>query len=167
MGQPLLKWWGRLNGLPGGKWAFSKLLSFMIPYTGSIQPRVLELAPGYVRVRIKDRRALRNHLHSIHAVAQLNLAEFCTGLAMTSQLSQNGRAIITGLSMEYRKKARGTLTGECRCPTISDAVSQSYEIVSLVHDEAGDVVSKGTAVWLVGPRSPEAPAGGKAEPSEP
>ncbi len=152
MGQPLLGWWRRLNGLPGGKWAFSRLLGFMIPYTGSIRPRVLELEPGFARVRIRDRRRLRNHLSSIHAIAQLNLAEFCTGLAMTSQLSPGGRAIITGLSMEYLKKARGTLTGECRCPVISDTVSNTYEIESTVHDEAGNLVSKGTAFWLVGPR---------------
>ena len=148
----LLRWWRRLQGAPGGTRLFSWLLSWLIPYTGSVRPLVRELEPGFARVSMRDRRGVRNHLRCIHAVAQLNLAEFSTGLAMTSRLPEQGRAILTQLSMEYLKKARGTLTAACRCEPYELGEKLELQLVSTVQDASGTVVSRGTAVWLVGPK---------------
>ena len=152
----LLRWWGRAQKLPGGEWGFSRILGWIIPYTGSISPRVLEVRPRFARVRMRDRRRFRNHLRCIHAVAQLNLGEFTTGLAMTSQLSGNGRAIIKNLSIEFVKKARGTLVAECECQAIDDSRSGDHEILCTVKDRGGDVVSRVVARWLVGPKKESA-----------
>ena len=147
-----MKWWRRLSPYPGGKWFFSFLLGRMIPYTGSVRPRVLALSPGLARVTMKDRRAVRNHLKSIHAIAQMNLAEMSTGLAMTTLLSKQGRAIITELKIEFLKKARGPLIAECRCSPFDEQVSQDYQVTTSLTDASGDLVSKASATWLVGPK---------------
>jgi acyl-coenzyme A thioesterase PaaI-like protein len=131
------------------------MLGFMIPYSGSISPRVLELRPGYAKIQMRDRRAVRNHLHSVHAIALMNLGELATGLAMTLAMPEGARGIVTGLSMEYLKKARGLLTAECTAPAFDATVSAHHDFRADIVDEKGDVVARATAHWLVGPVPPK------------
>jgi acyl-coenzyme A thioesterase PaaI-like protein len=139
--------WRRLSPIPGGTRLFSRLIGRMIPYTGSIHPHVVALEPGYARVEMRDRRRVRNHLRSIHAVAVANLGEVASGLAMTMALTPDIDAIVTGLSVEYRKKARGTLAAECRTspPAVTEAIE--HTVTADVRDRAGDVVAVVTAQW--------------------
>ena len=123
----------------------------MIPYSGSIAPQVVELRPGYAKVQMRDRRAVRNHLHSVHAIALMNLGELTTGLAMSLSMPDGARGIVTRLSMEYLKKARGLLTAECTAPAFDATVSAQHDLRANIVDAEGDVVARATAHWLVGP----------------
>jgi len=144
--------WDRLARLPRGNRIFSRVLGWLAPYTGTIRPEVLELRSGYARVRMRDRRAVRNHLRSVHAVALMNLAESASGLALMYGLPADARAILTGLSIEYLKKARGTLTAEAELEPPRTSERAEHEFESVIRDEAGDVVARARARWLVGPR---------------
>jgi acyl-coenzyme A thioesterase PaaI-like protein len=160
-GDSLQRMWRRLSRLPGGQWMFSFMLGMAAPYTGSIGARVVELRPGYARVTLRDRRKVRNHLSSIHAVALVNLAEAASGLAMMCGLPTDMRGILVGFSIDYVKKARGTLTAECTAPAPEPGVRKEYELEAVVRDEAGDIVATGRPRWLIGPMTPK--SGGEAQ----
>ena len=143
--------WKKWVSRPAGKRIFSMLLGRMIPYTGSIKAHVVSLKPGYAQVHLKDRKIVRNHLNSIHAIALINLAELATGLAMNSALPGNMRGIVTRLSMDYLKKARGTMVAECQCDIPKRNEDNEYILEGIIRDEVGDIVAVGTATWKVGP----------------
>ncbi|HEU4454316.1 MAG TPA: hotdog fold domain-containing protein [Longimicrobium sp.] len=144
--------WEKLSPRPGGKLLFSFLLGRIVPYTGTIGARVEELRPGFARATLRDRRRVRNHLRSVHAIALMNLAELVSGLALNFALPAEARSILVGLSIEYHKKARGTLTGEATAPVLTDGAERDLEIEAAIRDEAGDVVATAVARWRIGPR---------------
>lgn len=154
-GERLRSAWGRLAPLPGGKRLFSLLFGRFVPYSGSVRPLIDALEPGHARVLLRDRRAVRNHLRSIHAIALVNAGEMATGLALLAASGSDVRAILTGITIEYEKKARGTISVECRGPVTVPPEKREWELTSVLTDETGDVVARTKARWLVGPAMAE------------
>ena len=151
IGKQLLARWESAQRWPLGRALFSLLLGRAVPYTGSIRPIVLDLAPGRARVAMKDRRRVRNHLRSAHAIARVNLGEVASGLALLAGRPEGARGIVTGLRIEYRKKARGLLTAACDCEVPETAEARELDVLAPITDETGDVVAVVTATWRIGP----------------
>ncbi|HET9426624.1 MAG TPA: hotdog fold domain-containing protein [Gemmatimonadaceae bacterium] len=148
-GAAIQRWWERLSTKPGGRKLFSYVIGRTAPYTATIGARVEELRPGYARWTLRDRRAIRNHLNSIHAVALVNLAEVTSGTAMLMSLPAGTRGIVTSLSITYMKKARGRLTAECRCELPPISSETHFDLHATIRDEAGDDVARATVTWLL------------------
>ena len=144
--------WDRLNAVPGGKQLFSRLVGRLAPYTGSMGAIVHELGIGYARVTLADRRAVRNHLSCVHAIALANLAELTGNLALAYSLPDDARFIVAGLNLDYLKKARGTITGECTIAPIESNARQEHDVPVTLRDSQGDVVVRATLRTLVGPK---------------
>ena len=149
---PVRELWDRMSRLPGGRTLFSKAIGLMAPYTGTIKPHVAELREGYCRVEMEDRRRVRNHLNSIHAMALTNLSEVASGLAVVYCLPQEMRGILTGFEIEYLEKARGTLSAEADVVLPDFDGREEFEVPVTTRNEDREVVTRATARWLVGPR---------------
>ena len=145
------KQWKLLSGVPGGKRVFSRMMGFAVPYTGSIGARVEELREGYARVVLPDRRAVRNHLASVHAIALANLAEMTGNLAVLFSAPEETRMIVAGISLDFLKKARGDITGECTCE-IPGLERKEYVNEVVMTDAQGEVVAIAKLRSLVGPQ---------------
>lgn len=161
-GEALLKTWERWRRLPGGRWLFSRLIGHLVPYSGSIGARVRQLEPGYAQLTLRDRRRVRQHLGSVHAVALLNLGELTSGLAVLGGLPPGLRAIVTRLSAEYFQKARGLLTSDARvrvsATLLQDVQSGPAElpVFAEIRDADGAVVCRVSAEWRVDRQRPPA-----------
>jgi len=142
-----LRMWSRLSGVPGGRALFSWLLGRMIPYTGTVGARVEALSPGRADVLLRDRRRVRNHLASVHAVALVNLGELASGLAITTALPPGVRGIPVRLEAEYLAKARGDLSASAHFvpPPIEGDTEVTLQVP--IRNGSGDTVARVTAVW--------------------
>lgn len=145
--------WDRLSPMPGGAWLFSQLFGLLVPYSGTIGLRIQALRPGYAKAAFKERWRVRNHLNSIHAIAIANAGEAVSGLAMSLALPKGARAIVTGLRIEYLKKARGRLTieSETVAPPLADT-DLEHEVVAILRDASQDEVARVIATWRIGKR---------------
>jgi acyl-coenzyme A thioesterase PaaI-like protein len=147
--------WRRFGHNPIGRRIYSLLFGRLVPYTGTVKPLIEEITPGRARVTLRDRRGVRNHLNSIHAIALANLGELASGLALISAMPKSAKGIVTRLEINYLKKARGTLTatGEAEVPeTISEPTSLVAKATILNRD--GERVATLDVHWLLSPREP-------------
>lgn len=150
--------WDRLSGLPGGRLLFSWLAGKLVPYSGSIGATVEELKPGYARLTLKDRRRVRNHLGSFHAIALANLGELTSGLAVMAGMPPKTRGILKQLEASYEKKARGLLTCTSTSAIVSPTENVEHTVEAEIRDQDGDVVSVVKALWVLGPEKPQSPS---------
>jgi len=152
-GAALLSSWNRLRPLPGGRRLFSLLIGRQAPYSGSIGAIVRELEPGRAVLTLADRRSVRNHLNSVHAVALTNLGELSSGLALLTDLPAGSQGIVTGISVEFSKKARGllTATGSAAAPGLAELAAGEVECIARaeIADAENDMVAGVRVRWRI------------------
>ena len=151
----VLSLYRRLAGKPAGRWLFSKLVCWKAPYFSSIAPRMEVLEPGRGVATLRHRRAVTNHLGTVHAIALCNLAEFVGGLACDASIPPSMRWIPKGMTVAYLKKAVGTMRATATPAFLPREAAEGYELPFevVVENPQGEAVFKATIAMWVSPKS--------------
>lgn len=147
-----LKAWTRLESKPFGKAIFSRFVCFKAPYFGTISPRFEELRPGYACVSMKRRRAVTNHIGTVHAIAMCNLAELAAGTMTEISIPASMRWLPKGMTVEYVKKSSGGIRAVATLPEVAEGPGRDVPATVEMKDDAGDVVCRATITMWVSPR---------------
>ena len=155
MSIPILPLFRRLSSKPGGKWLFSRLVCLKAPYFASIAPRMELLEPGRAVATLRHRRAVTNHLGTVHAIALCNLAEFTGGLACDVSIPASMRWIPRGMTVEYLKKAVGSMRATATPAFAPRDAAEGYELPFdvVIENPQGEAVFKASIAMWVSPRS--------------
>lgn len=153
MGRSTLEIWKGFATKPWGRWAFSRLLCFKAPYFRTIRPRFAELRPEYCEVRMRKRRAVLNHIGSVHAIAMCNMAELAGGTMTEVTIPPTHRWIPKGMSVEYIKVARTDLVAVATPHAPIDwSEPGEFKVDVTVRDQQDEVVFKALITMWVAPR---------------
>jgi acyl-coenzyme A thioesterase PaaI-like protein len=151
-GNPIRDLWNRLEHVPGGSRLFTRAIGLVAPYTASIGAHVVVLKEGHSEVTLADRRAVRNHIRCIHAIALANLAELAGNVAVAYSLPDDARFIVAKMEIEYVKKARGTIRAVVDCEVPATSERREYRVPVRMLNRAGEEVARSTLYTLVGPK---------------
>ena len=106
---------------------------------------------------MSDRRSVRNHLDCVHAIALANLAELAGNIALAYSLPDDARFIVSGMEIEYVKKARGTIRAIGEAPVPRSNARAAYDVPVTLRDESGEEVARAVLHSLVGPKPGSGP----------
>jgi len=150
----LLRLYQRITRWPAGHWLFSRAICFKAPYFATIAPRITRLEPGLCEARIADRRRVHNHIGTVHAIALCNLAELVGGVMVDASLPASMRWIPKGMTVEYQRKASGTLHATATPAVPLREASEPYELPVdvAVRNDAGEQVFHARIAMWVSPR---------------
>jgi acyl-coenzyme A thioesterase PaaI-like protein len=131
--QKMKKW-------PCGLWLFSKAICFQAPYFSTIKPKFTKLERGVGEAVLHKRRAVQNHIGTVHAIAMANLCEFVGGATLEISLPPTHRWIPKGMNIQYLAKAETDLVAQTRFPLDKWPDSGSFPVHIDVIDKNGKVV---------------------------
>ena len=158
MSNLVLRLWHKLQSKPFGKRLFSWIICRKAPYFTSIAPRMVSLEPGRGEATIAHRRAVSNHLGTVHAIALCNLAEFVGGLTTDVSIPRSMRWIPKGMTVEYLKKAVGTMHAVATPAFEPHESAEGYDLPMdvVVSDPKGEPVFSARIGMWVSPKPPRA-----------
>ena len=148
----VLAGWQRLSGTAFGRWLFSRLVCLKAPYFASIRPVFDVLEPGRAVAHFRKRRAVCNHIGTVHAIAMANLCEFVAGTVTEVSIPGSMRWIPRGMQIAYLGKAETDVTAEATFPAIEEGRAQDVVVPVDVTDSDGRRVVHADITMYVSPR---------------
>jgi acyl-coenzyme A thioesterase PaaI-like protein len=89
---------------------FSLAFAQKAPYFWSIRPRFTVIEPNHAELVIPKRRAVQNHIGTVHAIALCNGLEAAMGALAEATIPSHKRWIPKGMDITYTAKATTDIT---------------------------------------------------------
>ena len=147
-----LRSWRTFAGTGIGRWLFSRLVCLKAPYFASIRPVFEVLEPGRAVARMRKRRAVTNHIGTVHAIAMANLCELVAGTVTEVSLPRSMRWIPRSMKIDYLAKAETDLTGEATLPAFTEGEAQDIAVPVSVTDRSGKAVVRAEITMYLSPK---------------
>jgi acyl-coenzyme A thioesterase PaaI-like protein len=93
-----------------GERLFSLAFAQKAPYFWSIRPRFTVVEPNHAELVIPKRRAVQNHIGTVHAIALCNGLEAAMGALAEATIPSHKRWIPKGMEVSYTAKATSDIT---------------------------------------------------------
>jgi acyl-coenzyme A thioesterase PaaI-like protein len=123
------------------------------PYFSSIRPLFAELRPERCVVRMRKRRAVLNHIGSVHAIAMCNMAELAAGTLTEVTIPPTHRWIPKGMTVQYLKRATTRLTAIATPASVPDwSTATDYPVTVVVQDRNAEPVFQAVITMRVSPK---------------
>jgi acyl-coenzyme A thioesterase PaaI-like protein len=144
--------WKRLAERPGGSRLFTAAAMVRVPYFASIAPHVVAMEPGYAEVKVPKWFFVYNHLHTVHAIASCNAAEFAMGMLMEATVPTSHRWIPKAMAVAYLQKATTSLRAQARLqPPDFASITEGTDVVvpvSVLDNNDVEVVHADITCWV-------------------
>lgn len=147
-----LSTWNKLSGSAFGRWLFSRIVCFRAPYFATIRPVFDVLEPGRAVARMRKRRAVTNHIGTVHAIAMANLCEIVAGTMTEASVPASMRWIPRGMQIHYLGKAETDLVATGTLPEIKEGEAQDIVVPVAVTDDRDNVVVRADITMYVSPK---------------
>ena len=138
--------YSKFERYPLGKRLFSMLVCLKAPYFSTVRPLFKELEAGKCVIFLKKRRAVTNHLKTVHAIAMCNIVELAAGMCVDVTLPSDRRWVPRGMTVEYVTFAKTDLTGVCIIDPVqltSWDMARLFPVQVNLRDKSGVTVMKG------------------------
>lgn len=112
----ILRTYEKALKLPFGARLFSVYAARKAPYFNTIRPLVTKLEPGHCQIALKKRRAVQNHIGTVHVIAVANGLEMAMGFLAEATIPRHLRWIPKGMELSYPAKGNTDLI----CEAVSD-----------------------------------------------
>ncbi|WP_194757176.1 hotdog fold domain-containing protein [Aliidiomarina indica] len=109
MSNYLLRIYHKTLKLPFGRHLFSMMFARKAPYFKSIRPTIRELRPNFCELTFKKRKAVENHIGTVHAIALCNGLEMAMGALAEASIPKHLRWIPKGMTVQYTAKANSDI----------------------------------------------------------
>lgn len=150
----LLKIYHKMLKLPFGEQLFSLFFARKAPYFRTIKPRITLLEASRCELTFKKRKAVQNHIGTVHAIALCNGLEMAMGAVAEASIPAHLRWIPKAMNVEYTAKASSDIRV---IATVSANAWQVGDVPIQVEAQRtdGTVVIRGEIIIYVSEKPPK------------